>query len=179
VDVDCHGCDADAANIAASINFAATDILTNVANRGYDLNPATTQFVVLTPLQLRGRVRYALNQRIQAYSGAELRIDYNFKQITSMMLTDTTRIMVILPGRSLKIGYRMDLTLFDDFDILSYTDTVAGWMRHGGCVGDIDQINCITLDEETGSCPPPSFNPKVSCGEVPSGISEMQNTEPL
>jgi len=179
VDANCHGCDADAADIAASINFAATDILTNVANRGYDLNPATTQFIVLTPLQLRGRVRYALNQRIQAYNGAELRIDYNFKQITSMMLTQTDRIMVILPGRSLKIGYRMDLTLFDDFDILSYTDTVAGWMRHGGCIGDIDQINCITLTEESGSCPEASFNPQVACGKVPGDLLEhIRDDEP-
>jgi len=168
IHADCSDCDADARSIATSINYAATNILTNVANRGYDLNPATTQFIVLTPLQLRGRVRYALGQRMQAFSDSERLIDYNFKQITSMMLTQTDRIMVILPGRTLKIGYRMDLTLFDDFDMLSYTDTVAGWMRHGGCIGDIDQINCITITEESGSCPPASFNPQVACGERPS-----------
>jgi len=176
---DCDDCDADARSIATSINYAATNILTNVANRGYDINPATTQFIVLTPIQLRGRVRYALGQRMQAFSDSERLIDYNFKQITSMMLTTTNRILVILPGRSLKIGYRMDLTLFDDFDILSYTDTVAGWMRHGGCIGDIDQINCITLSEESGSCPEASFNPQVACGTVPGDILEhIQDAEP-
>jgi len=177
---DCSDCDADARSIATSINYAATNILTNVANRGYDLNPATTQFIVLTPLQLRGRVRYALGQRMQAFSDSERLIDYNFKQITSMMLTTTNRILVILPGRTLKIGYRMDLTLFDDFDMLSYTDTVAGWMRHGGCIGDIDQINCIELTEESGSCPAGSFNPLVSCGAVNlgNGIDQLQEEEP-
>ncbi|MCJ7828600.1 MAG: hypothetical protein MUP81_02535 [Dehalococcoidia bacterium] len=174
---DCEDCDADARSIATSINYAAMNILTNLANRGYDLNPATTQFIVLTPLQLRGRVRYALGQRMQAFSDSERLIDYNFKQITSMMLTNTNRIMVILPGRTLKIGYRMDLTLFDDFDILSYTDTVAGWMRHGGCIGDIDQINCITLTEESGSCPPGSYNPQVPCGTVPGTTLDLR-TEP-
>jgi len=166
------------AGIAGALNYAATNILENVANRGYDINPQTTQFIVLTPIQLRGKVRYALGENMQAFAGAEKIIDYNFKQITSMMLTDTDRIMVILPGRTLKIGYRMDLTLFDDFDILSYTDTVAGWMRHGGCIGDIDQINCITLTPESGSCPPASMNPQVACGTVPSEFDVMQHDEP-
>jgi hypothetical protein len=166
VPADCDDCDADARSIAASINYAATDILTNAAARGLSVDVANTQFIVLTPLQLRGRVRYALGQRMQAYADSEKLIDYNFRQITSMMLATTDRILVILPGRTLKIGYRMDLTLFDDFDMLSYTDTVAGWMRHGGCIGDIDQINCIEVTAESGSCPTASFNPLVSCGEV-------------
>jgi hypothetical protein len=34
----------------------------------------------------------------------------------------------------------MDLTIYDQFDILSYADTMAGWMRYGGAVGDTDQI---------------------------------------
>jgi len=178
VQADCTDCDADARSIAASINYAATNILENVANRGYGINPSTTQFIVLTPIQLRGRVRYALGQRMQAFSDSERLIDYSFKQVTSMMLTNTNRIMVILPGRTLKIGYRMDLTLFDDFDILSYTDTVAGWMRHGGCIGDIDQINSIELTAESGSCPPASFNPQVACAtNVGSGLSDLGDTE--
>ena len=163
---DCDDCDSDARSIATSINYAATDILAKAADRGLSVDIAGTTFIVLTPLQLRGRVRYALGQRMQAFADSEKLIDYNFKQITSMMLTQTDRIMVILPGRTLKIGYRMDLTLFDDFDILSLTDTVAGWMRDGGCIGDIDQINCIELTEESGSCPPASFNPQVTCGEI-------------
>ena len=177
VAADCEDCDADARSIAASINFAATDILTKAAARGLSVDPANTQFIVLTPLQLRGRVRYALGQRMQAFADSERLIDYNFKQITSMMLTNTDRILVILPGRTLKIGYRMDLTLFDDFDILSYTDTVAGWMRHGGCIGDIDQINCIEVTAESGSCPIAAFNPLVSCGEAEdqADIDEIQN----
>lgn len=169
---DCSDCDSDARSIAASINYAATNILTNIKDRGYNVNPATTQFIVLTPLQLRGRVRYALGQRMQAFADSEKIVDYGFKQVTSMMLTNTNRIMVILPGRTLKVGYRMDLSLFDDFDILSYTDTVAGWMRYGGCVGDIDQINCIEVTAESGSCPPAGYDPKVACGTVPGDTLE-------
>lgn len=163
---DCSDCSADARSIAESINFAAMSILLNVANRGYNLNPQTTEFIVLTPIQLRGRVRQALGVVNQPFAGSPAVIDYNFRQITSMMLTNANRVMVILPKRTIKAGYRMDLTLFDDFDILSYTDTVAGWMRYGGCIGDLDQIACIEFTATSGSCPNTLTNPIATCGDV-------------
>jgi len=149
----CADCDEDALSIARSINYAAQTILANCINKGYGLNPATTQFIVLTPLALRGRVRQALGRRGQSFAESEKVIDYNFMQITSLMLTNANRIMVILPKKKMKAGYRKDLELFDDFDILSYTDTIAGWMRYGGCIGDLDQIECIEFTELSGSCP--------------------------
>ena len=163
---DCSDCSADARSIAASINYAAYSILTRLANRGYGLNPQTTEFIVLTPLAMRGRVRQALAVTNQQYAGSPAIVDYNFRQITSMMLTHTNRVAVILPKRTIKAGYRMDLTLFNDFDILSYTDTVAGWMRHGGCIGDLEQIACIEFTEHSGSCPDVTFNPIATCGHV-------------
>ena len=141
------------AQIANSLNLAAQTILTDTQNKGYGLNPGTTRFIVLTPIRMRGQIRQALGYRSQNYSDAERVIDYQFTQITSMMLTNPNRVLVILPKKKLKIGYRMDLTPFDDFDILSYTDTVAGWMRHGGCIGDTDQIQCIDFEAVSGSCP--------------------------
>lgn len=153
VPADCSDCHSDAISIANSLNYAAQTILVACKDKGYGLNPQTTQFVVLTPLQLRGRVRLGLGVTNQQFAGSEKIIDYSFTQVTSMMLTNTNRVMVILPKRKLKAGYRMDLTLFDDFDILSYTDTVAGWMRYGGCIGDLDQIECIEFTPLSGSCP--------------------------
>ena len=168
----------DSSNIAASLNYAATQILTDVAGRGYNINPATAQFIVLTPIQLRGRVRLALNLLLQQFPGSAPIIDYNFRQITSLMLTNPNRVAVILPKRTLKIGYRMDLTLFDDFDILSYTDTVAGWMRHGGCIGDLEQIRCIEFEEQSGSCPVIDEAPITACGKVVGSDGE-EVSEPL
>jgi hypothetical protein len=66
------------------------------------------------------------------------------------MLQNSTRYFVILPKLKLKGGYRMDLTLFSDFDILSYTDVQAGWMRYGGCIGDLDQIECVDASIPSG-----------------------------
>lgn len=149
----CSDCHADAISIAKSINYAAQTILTNTKNKGYGLNPQTTQFVVLTPLGMRGRVRQALNVRTQSFGESDKVIDFNFLQVTSLMLTNQNRIIVALPGRKMMSGDKLDLTLFDDFDILSYTDTVAGWMRFGACIGDLDQIECITFTAQSGSCP--------------------------
>lgn len=125
---------------AQTMNKAAADILEDVKGKGYGVSPEETTFIVLTPLQLRGRIRKALNVMQQAVSGSKTQIDYNFRQITTLMLTTTNVYYVILPKKKLKGGYRMDLRLFSDFDILSYTDTQAGWMRYGGAIGDIQQL---------------------------------------
>jgi len=153
VPADCTDCHQDANSIAKSINYAATRILRNVSGKGYNVSPAGVNLIVLIPLELTGRVRQALGVRTQAFGESPLVINYNFTIIPSMMLTNTNRIMVILPKRKILAGYRMDLKLFDDFDILSYTDTVAGWMRYGGCIGDLDQIECIEFEAVSGSCP--------------------------
>lgn len=142
-DPGCDDCTKIARADANAMNLAAQTILLNCVNKGYGINPQTTSFIVLTPIQLRGRVRQALNVMLQAVVGSEKQIDFNFTQITSLMLTNSTTYYVILPKYKMKGGYRMDLTLFSDFDILSYTDTQAAWMRYGGCIGDIDQIECV------------------------------------
>jgi len=109
-------------------------------------------FIVLAPIHLRGRIRQALGVNLQRFSGSEKIVDYSFTQITSLMLTANNRFFVILPKIKLKGGYRMDLTLFSDFDILTYADVQAGWMRYGGCVADTDQIECVDVTLTSGSC---------------------------
>lgn len=154
VPANCTDCHADALSIANSLNYAAQTILENTKDKGYNLNPATTQFIVLAPLQMNGRIKQALGVRTQAFGDSTRVSNFGFVHITSLMLTSPTRVFVILPKKKLKAGYRMNLSLFDDFDILSYTDTVAGWMRYGGCIGDLDQIECIDFEALSGSCPP-------------------------
>src|SRR4030042_2497255 len=135
VPADCSDCHADALSIAHSINFAAAPILDNCKDKGYGLDLAGLQLIVLTPVWLRGRVREALGVRTQAFSDSPLKLDFNVGLITSLMLTNQNRIFVILPKQKILAGYRMALEFYDDFDILSYTDTVAGWMRYGGGFG--------------------------------------------
>lgn len=129
-----------AAHDVATMNLAAQTILLACANKGYGISPSSANFIVLTPLQLRGRIRTAMNAQYDAISTSPKPLDYNFTQITTTMLTTTDHYFVILPKKKLKAGYRMDLTTFTDFDILSYVDTIAGWMAYGGAIGDTDQI---------------------------------------
>ena len=125
---------------AATMNLAAQTILLNCANKGYGISPQNANFIVLIPLQLRGRIKQALNYTYDNVAGSPRQIDYNFTPIVTTMLATTNQYHVILPKKHFKAGYRMDMTTFTDFDILSYTDTVAAWMAYGGAVGDTDQI---------------------------------------
>ena len=149
----CSDCDVNAIRDALSMNLAAQTILLAVRNKGYGVNAQNSRFIVLNPIELRGRIRMALNVNLQRFAGSEKIVDWGFTQITSMMLTNRNRFYVILPKIRLKGGYRMDLTMFDDFDVLTYAHVQAGWFRFGGCVGDTDQIECIEVTLESGSCP--------------------------
>jgi len=147
----CNDCDATAWRDALSMNLAARTILAANRNKGYGLNQ-DPGMIVLTPLRLRGRIRRAMGLNLQQFVGSPSVTDWNFTHITSLMLGNPNRFYVILPKRRLKGGYRMDLSLFSDFDILTYADVQAGWMRYGGCIGDTDQIECVEVDLESGSC---------------------------
>ena len=149
----CADCDYFAWRDALSMNLAAQTILIAIRNKGYSVNADNARFIVLNPLELRGRIRQALGINVQRFAGSERIVDHSFQQVTSMMLTNRNRFYVILPKIRLKGGYRMDLTMYSDFDILTYADSQAGWLRYGGCVGDTDQIECIEVTLESGSCP--------------------------
>lgn len=124
----------------ATINQAAETILLACEEKGYGISPSNVSFVILVPLQLRGRIKQALNYQYDNVAGSPLHADYNFQMVVTTMLETTTQYHVILPKKKMKAGYRMDLTTFTDFDILAYVDTIAGWMAYGGAVGDTDQI---------------------------------------
>ncbi len=123
---------------AATMNQAAQQIILNVLHRGYGVTPQNTTFIVLVPLQLRGRIKQALGVNYDVVN-APTQIDYKFQMITTTMLATTNVYYVILPKNKMIAGYRMDLTTFTDFDMLSYTDAQVGWMRYGGAIADVQQ----------------------------------------
>jgi len=67
-------------------------------------------------------------------------IDYNFSTVITTMLAVTDHYWVILPKRKIVGGNRMDLTTYASFDMLSRTDSAAGWMAFAGAVADIAQM---------------------------------------
>jgi len=132
---------------AATINNAIIQILNGVAGSGYDnVTPLNAQFKILVPLQLYQRIREALAFNIQVNSPIGNRLlPVGLQIIPTTMLATTNVYYVILPENKLISGNRMDLTLFSDFDSLSYTDTMAAWTRFAGIVGDDNQIaRCAT-----------------------------------
>lgn len=126
-----------------TINKACETILLAVADKGYGVT-ANTPFVLLAPLQLKGRMTQALNWADLTQGGTKS-LQYNVNMTVSMMLSSSTSYYVCLPRFKAKGGYRQDLTLEADRDILANIDYMAGWMRFGGAIGDEEQFQrCAT-----------------------------------
>jgi len=129
---------------ANTINKACEEILLALKDKGMGVT-ANSEFIVLVPIQLKGRIQAALTKLNQPVVGATKQTYYNVKPVYTLMLDTTNVYYVIMPKKKLKGGYRMDLTLYSQFDILAYSDTVAGWMRYGGAIGESDQLRrCAT-----------------------------------
>lgn len=131
---------------AQTFNAAAITILTNLDGKGYDgVTPLNGNFILLTPLQRLQRVREALNLMLQAYQGSVSRIPFTFTVVPTTKLTTTNVVHVILPKNKLISGIRKELTLYEEFSMMSYTDVMAAWMRRGIAIGDTEQVVKCTL----------------------------------
>jgi hypothetical protein len=129
---------------AQTINLACQTLVTNLKDDGMGVN-ANTIFILLAPFQLRGRIQRALSLQLQAFSGSSGQFHYNVVPRYTTMLSSATSYYVCFPKGKSKGGYRMDLTLFSQFDQLSYSDTMVGWQRYGGAIGDSEQFQrCAT-----------------------------------
>jgi hypothetical protein len=136
--------DTKAVRDAETINYACAEILSDLSGLGYEVSPSAG-FVIVAPVQLWARLRNALN--ISAQNNSESQINFNVSLAVTTRLknqgltqADTTHYLVCLPGRKLKSGLRMDLTILSEPDILAYAETVAGWGRYGAAVGEVKQL---------------------------------------
>jgi len=125
-----------------TINLGAQTMLLANRNKGYGVS-ASSNLILLSPLQLRKRARKALNLLLQAVTNSTTNIDYNITLVTTMMLTTTNAWRLILPGGKLQTGIRMNLEELKDVDILARSEIQADWMRFGAAVGDSDQIETL------------------------------------
>jgi hypothetical protein len=141
---------------AATITAACAAILADVQGLGYDVN-ANSTFVVVCPVQLMARLRNALRLTLlgnlsDTLGGAGSEVNFNVKLVVTTRLknnaltaAETAKYFVALPGRKIKSGNRMDLTVLSEQDVLAYAETVAGWGRYGAIVGEADQLRrCAT-----------------------------------
>jgi len=142
--------DSKAVRDAETINYACADIITSLKGKGMDVNPSTT-FIVLAPMQIMARLQNALRITLLE-TGSEGSLNFNAELVVTTMLknqalssAETSQYFVCLPGRKAKGGYRQDLTLLAETDILAYAETVAAWGRYGGAAGEAEQFRrCAT-----------------------------------
>ncbi len=141
---------------AATINYACSQILSDMQGLGFDVN-ANSTFVVVCPVQLMARLRNALRITLVgnvagAVSGESSEVNFNVRLVVTTRLktndlssADTSNYFVALPGKKIKSGNRMDLTILSEQDVLAYAETVAGWGRYGATVGETKQLRrCAT-----------------------------------
>lgn len=134
---------------AETINYACAEILDELKAKGFEVNP-NSRFVVVAPVQLMARLRNALNTNLVNSGATELNFNVGLAVTTrlrtqDLSAADTSHYLVVLPGRKLKSGNRMDLTVLSETDILAYAETVAGWGRYGAVVGENGQLRrCAT-----------------------------------
>ena len=125
---------------AATMNRAAQTILLACQASGYGISAESVSFIILAPVQLRARIKQALGISYDTADRVTTVIDYNFTTVITTMLAVTDHYWVILPKRKIVGGNRMDLTTYASFDMLSRTDSAAGWMAFAGAVADIAQM---------------------------------------
>ena len=130
---------------AQTLNAAAIAIFNAASGKGYAANPGQTTLLVSTPLELVPRLNKALGLLLQGFAGSVPQAQYKFQLLPTTMYSSTTSYYVVLPKRKLKGGNRMNLTIFSEFDIESYSDVAVGWGRYGAAIGDSDQLRrCAT-----------------------------------
>ena len=123
---------------------ACENILLACLDLGMGVTPAS-EFIILAPIQLIGRIRRALGMVQQPFAGSTTQLNYNVRPVYSLMLSSSTEFYVIFPQNKIKGATRMPLTVFSDFDIEAYADIAVGWQRYGGAIGEERQlVRCST-----------------------------------
>ncbi len=127
-----------------TINQACEDILIRLQDLGMSVTP-NSEFIIIAPIQLKNRLPRALGMVQQAFGGSTKQSAYNVRVIYTLMFTNTSDYYVILPGNKIQSATRMDLTVFSEFDIETFTDIAVGWQWYGGAIGELKQIvRCAT-----------------------------------
>ena len=125
----------------STINLACQTLFQTNKNKGYNLdNPQTTEFLVVSPLELAQRMSNAQGLHLQAMPSSPKQTIYRWRFILTDMFVARNAYYVCIPKEKSKAVDRWDLTFFSQFDITNLVDTQAGWMRYGGAIGDVQQF---------------------------------------
>jgi hypothetical protein len=133
-----------------TLNTAAAQVLTALKTAGYAVTPSTT-VKVLSPIQLRGRLQRALAAQYitPATAGAHLKVEYNIVPVYSMNVLNagaacTDKWYMGVPGFKNKVGEKMPLTVYTNFNIEAFATTSVGWGRYGGYLNEAQFLRLAT-----------------------------------
>jgi hypothetical protein len=125
-----------------TINAGAADLVQDLFDSGYGVT-ANTPLTILSPIQLRGRLNRAMAaQYVNAgVDGAQMKVEYNISVVYSTNVKNagaasTDKWYLGVPGIKSKIGEKMPLTVFTDFNARSYATTAVGWGRYGAYLNE-------------------------------------------
>ena len=119
-----------AARDVNTIQKACDDILESLKNTGIGVT-VNTVFKLLAPNVLKPRINKAIKLLKRPVNGSDAQLTYNVQPVYTLMLAkNQTDYYVAVPKKKMKGGYRMDLTLLSETNILAFMDTIAGWDGH-------------------------------------------------
>jgi hypothetical protein len=120
-----------------TINNGCADLVQDMYDAGYGVT-AQTPLVLLSPIQLKGRLQRAMAaQYVNAgVDGASMKVEYNISiqyslNVKNAGAASTDKWYLGIPGMKNKIGEKMPLTVYTDFNARSYATTAVGWGRYG------------------------------------------------
>jgi len=126
----------------ATLNKAASDMLVALDAAGYAVGPQTP-LVLLCPLLLKGRMQRALNaQYVNAgVAGAAMKVEFNITPVYSMNVHNagavTTAVTYLgVPGLKNKLGEKMPLTVYANFNAEAFATDALGWGRYGAYLNE-------------------------------------------
>jgi hypothetical protein len=126
---------------AQTMNKAAETLISVNKDKGLMPDGLNTNFFVLYPYQLQGRLQKANSVRLQAFdnSNRELSV-YNFFFISTTLLASSTQYYIGIPKGKLTGGVLLNLTQFMQFNQTTYTQDIANWKAFGFDIGDATQV---------------------------------------
>lgn len=135
-------------NDVNTVNAAATAILADVYNADGHLAPNPSFFLVynsLTPGYAdRVAAMMAANYGLANAALGAAKLTYPVQMVGSPHVPSGA-LYLVMPGRKLKTGVRMDLTNFERFDPTNFSEGRIGWGRYVHVRGSAKQVRPIPL----------------------------------
>jgi hypothetical protein len=134
-----------------TINNSAYKLITALKTAGMSVNPQT-QLIMYCPLKFRDRIlrAFAANNTGFAVYGGSPGVNFNITPVFTTYISAAKTYAkdsgnagsqiplgyLCVPGKKNKIAERMPLSIMDEQDIRSLSQTIVGWSRFGGNINE-------------------------------------------